>query len=65
VPEDRLRILRAAFDRAIEDPRLLAAARRRGLEIDPTRASELAALAREVMAASPEIVGRIRELLGH
>lgn len=65
VPEERLRILRAAFDRAIEDPRLLADARRRGLEIDPTPAARLAALAQEVMAAPPDIVGRMRQLLGH
>jgi hypothetical protein len=65
VPEERLRILRVAFDRAIEDPRLLADARRRGLEIDPTSAAELAVLAREVMAAPPEIVERMKGLLGH
>ncbi len=65
VSEDRLRILRAAFDRAIEDPQLLADARRRGLEIDPTPAAALAQLARQVMAAPPEIVGRMRHLLGH
>jgi tripartite-type tricarboxylate transporter receptor subunit TctC len=64
VPEDRLRILREAFDKAIDDPLLRADARRRQLEIDPTPAAELAALAREVMGAPPEIVGRIRQLLG-
>lgn len=64
VPEDRLRILRAAFDRAIEDPLLLADARRQGLEIDPTPASGLAELAQEVMATPPEIVGWMKRLLG-
>jgi tripartite-type tricarboxylate transporter receptor subunit TctC len=63
VPDDLLRILRAAFDRAIADPLLLADARRRGLEIDPTPAADLAKLAHEVMSAPPEIVARMRRLL--
>jgi tripartite-type tricarboxylate transporter receptor subunit TctC len=64
VPEDRVRVLRDAFDRAIVDPRLRADAARRKLEIDPTPAAELTALAREVMAAPPEIVEQMKRLLG-
>lgn len=64
VPEDRLRLLREAFDKAIEDPRLRADATRRQLEIDPTPAAEITALAQEVMAAPPEILGRMKWLLG-
>lgn len=64
VPAERLRLLRAAFDRAIEDPDLRADAKRRRLEIDVTPAAELAALAREVMAAPPEIIARMKQLLG-
>jgi tripartite-type tricarboxylate transporter receptor subunit TctC len=64
VPEERVRVLRDAFDRAVADPRLRSDAARRQLEIDPTPAVELGALAREVMAAPPELVERLTRLLG-
>ena len=64
VPADRVRVLRDAFDKAIADPALLAAAEKRRLEIDPTTAQELETLAKEVMATPPDIVERMRKLLG-
>lgn len=64
VPPERLRILREAFDKAIADPQLLADAQKRKLEIDPTRSEELAALAKEVMSASPEIAEKVKQMLG-
>jgi tripartite-type tricarboxylate transporter receptor subunit TctC len=65
VPADRVAILRSAFDRAIKDPTLLAEAERRRLEIDPTGAAELDALAKEVMASPPDVIERMRKLLGN
>jgi tripartite-type tricarboxylate transporter receptor subunit TctC len=64
VPADRLKILRDAFDKVVKDPQLLADAKKRKLEIDPTHSTELAALAKEVMAAPPEVVERMKQLLG-
>ena len=64
VPEDRMKIIREAFNKSLKDPALLAEAEKRRLEIDPTSAEELESLAKEVMAASPEVVGRMQKLLG-
>jgi len=64
VPADRVKILREAFDRTLKDPEFLADAKKRKLEIDPVGGEELAALAREVIAVSPEIAAKVRELLG-
>lgn len=63
VRADRVKILREAFDKAIKDPQFLADAKKRKLEIDPTNSEELSALAKQVMAAPPEVVGRMKELL--
>jgi tripartite-type tricarboxylate transporter receptor subunit TctC len=63
VPADRLKILRDAFDKAVSDPGLLAAAEKRRLEMDPASGAELETLAKEVMSASPEIVERMQKLL--
>ena len=64
VPADRLKILRDAFDKSVKDPALLATAEKRRLEMDPASGSELESLAKEVMAATPEVVQRMEKLLG-
>ena len=64
VPADRVKILRDAFDKTINDPALLAEAEKRRLEIDPTTAQEMEALAKDVMASPPDVVARMRKLLG-
>jgi hypothetical protein len=64
VPADRVKIIREAFNKSLKDPALLAEAEKRRLEIDPTSAEELESLAKEVMAASPEVIARMQKLLG-
>ena len=64
LPADRLKILRDAFDKAVKDPELLAAAEKRRLEMDPETGAEMESLAKEVMAASPDVVQRMQKLLG-
>ena len=64
VPADRIKILRDSFDKTINDPALVAEAEKRRLEIDPTKWDEMESLAKEVMATPPDIVARMRKLLG-
>jgi tripartite-type tricarboxylate transporter receptor subunit TctC len=64
VPADRVKILRDSFDKVIKDPALLAEAEKRRLEIDPTRWDEMESLAKDVMATPPDVVARMRKLLG-
>jgi tripartite-type tricarboxylate transporter receptor subunit TctC len=64
VPVERLKILRDAFNKSVNDPALLAEAEKRRLEMDPSTAEELDALTKEVMAASPDVVQRMQKLLG-
>jgi tripartite-type tricarboxylate transporter receptor subunit TctC len=63
-PPDRLRQLREAFDKTIKDPAYLAEAEKRKLEIDADSGAELEASAKEVLAATPEVVQRMQKLLG-
>jgi tripartite-type tricarboxylate transporter receptor subunit TctC len=63
-PPDRLKILRDAFDKSVNDPALLAQAEKRRLEMDPASGAEIEALAKEVMAATPDVVQRMEKLLG-
>jgi tripartite-type tricarboxylate transporter receptor subunit TctC len=64
VPADRVKILRQAFLKALSDPELLAIAEKQRLEIEPTSGEELETLAKEVMAQPPEIIERMKKLLG-
>jgi tripartite-type tricarboxylate transporter receptor subunit TctC len=64
VPADRVKIIRDAFSKTINDPALLAEAEKRRLDIDPAKGEDLDALAKEVMTAQPEIVERVKKLIG-
>jgi tripartite-type tricarboxylate transporter receptor subunit TctC len=63
-PPDRVKILREAFDKTVVEAAFLAEAERRRLEIDPTQWDEMESLAKDVMATPPDVVGRMRKLLG-
>jgi len=64
VPADRVKIIRDAFSKTINDPALLAEAEKRRLDIDPATGEELDALAKEVMTAPPDVVERVKKLIG-
>lgn len=63
-PADRVKILRDAFDKTVADPEFLAEAKRRRLDIDATKGEELDPLAKEVMTTPPDIVERVKKLIG-
>src|ERR1044072_6369944 len=64
VAADRVKIIRDAFNKTIHDPGLRAEAEKRRLDIDPATGEELDALAKEVMTASPDVVERVKKLIG-
>jgi tripartite-type tricarboxylate transporter receptor subunit TctC len=64
IPADRLKLLRDTFRKTLTDPTFLAEAEKRKLEIDPTWYDEMEALAKDVMATPPDVVARMRKLLG-
>jgi tripartite-type tricarboxylate transporter receptor subunit TctC len=64
VPADRLKIIRDAFNKTVSDPQFLSEAERRRLEIDPSTAEEIDALAKEAMVTPPDVVERMKKVLG-
>jgi tripartite-type tricarboxylate transporter receptor subunit TctC len=64
VPADRVKLFRDAFEKMIKDPAYLAEAEKRKLEIDPIDGQRLQKIAQEVIAASPEVVERMKKLMG-
>jgi tripartite-type tricarboxylate transporter receptor subunit TctC len=63
VPPARIKILREAFLKTMSDPELLAEAKRKNLDITPTTGEELQALAKQVMAQTPDVVARVKTLM--
>jgi tripartite-type tricarboxylate transporter receptor subunit TctC len=63
VPTDKIKILRDAFIKTMNDPELLAEAKRKNFDIAPTPGEELEALAKEVIAQPPEIIERLKTLM--
>jgi tripartite-type tricarboxylate transporter receptor subunit TctC len=63
IPVERLKILRDAFLKTMKDPELLAEAKRKNFDITPSSGEDLEALAKQVMAQTPEVVTRVKTLM--
>jgi len=63
-PGDRVKTLREAFTKTINDRSVIEEAQKKALAIDPTPSEELTALAREVISQPREVVERMRKMLG-
>jgi len=61
---DRLKILRDAWIKTLSDPELLADAKKRNWPVEPVGGEQLSALAKEVVAQPPEVIARLKKLLG-
>jgi hypothetical protein len=64
VPAERVAILRQAFNKMLSDPDFLAEIERRKYELQPVKGEELEAMAKDVIAQPPDVIERMRKLLG-
>jgi tripartite-type tricarboxylate transporter receptor subunit TctC len=62
-PAERVKTIREAFQKVLNDEAALADAKKKQLEIDPSSAEELEQLAKEVTSQQKEIVAKMKELL--
>src|SRR6266508_741762 len=65
IPTERLKVLREAFMKLMVDRAFLADIKKRGLEVEPSTGEELEQLAKEVMAQPPEVIERVKKLMGN
>jgi tripartite-type tricarboxylate transporter receptor subunit TctC len=63
-PADKVKIIREAFAKTLKDEALLADAKASKLDVEPTSAEELDRLAKEVITQPPDIVAKMKQLLG-
>ncbi|HWP60375.1 MAG TPA: tripartite tricarboxylate transporter substrate-binding protein [Candidatus Acidoferrales bacterium] len=63
-PADRLRLLREAFMKMARAPEFLAEAKKRNLEVKPSTGEEIEKIAQAAMAQPPQVVERMKKLMG-
>jgi tripartite-type tricarboxylate transporter receptor subunit TctC len=64
VPPERVKILREAFNKTMEDKEFLAELEKRKFDLDPVPGEELEKIVKDVMSQPPDIVARMKKLLG-
>ena len=61
IPPERVKILREAYVKTMNDPAFLAEAKKRRLEINPTSGEEMDTLIKEVMVQPSEVIERMKK----
>jgi tripartite-type tricarboxylate transporter receptor subunit TctC len=64
-PADRVKILRTAFSKALNDAELLADAKKRRWDLDITTGEELESLTKDIMIQPPEVIDRVKKMMGN
>jgi tripartite-type tricarboxylate transporter receptor subunit TctC len=64
VPEDRVKLLRASFDRMVKDPAFLEQAKKEDLDIQSVSGEELQKIVAEIVATPPKIAARLQDIIG-
>ena len=64
ISPDTLKILRQAFAKVVADAEVKATAEKQELELDPTEGEPLQAIAKEVVTQPPDVIERMKKLLG-
>ena len=64
-PPDRVKILRAAYTKVLNDPKVQDEAKRSRMDIEPTSGEELEGLIKDIFDAPPDIIGRAKKMLAN
>ena len=64
MPADRVKLLRDAHARSMRDAELVAEAKKRKMDMDPSTGEELQALTIDVMSQPPEVIDRAKKIAG-
>ena len=65
MPADLVKILRDAYEKTMKDPQFQAEVKKRNYEFDPVGGEELEKLAKDVTTQPPDIIERLKKVLGN
>jgi tripartite-type tricarboxylate transporter receptor subunit TctC len=63
-PPERIKLLRDAFVKTLNDPEVLAEARKARMDVEPTSGEDLEALVKEIFDSPPDVLDRVKKILG-
>jgi tripartite-type tricarboxylate transporter receptor subunit TctC len=64
-PPDRVKILREAMLKTLKDPEVVAEAKKSRMDVDPTTGEELETLVKEIFDSPPDVLERVKRILGN
>jgi tripartite-type tricarboxylate transporter receptor subunit TctC len=64
-PPERVKILRDAYMKVLNDPKARDEAKKSRMDIEPTSGEELEALAKDIFDAPPEVIARSKKMLAN
>jgi len=64
MPAEVVKTLRDAFNKTMKDPEFLAETKKKRLDIDATTGEEVEALTKEAMSQSPQVIDRLKKMMG-
>src|ERR671919_789819 len=64
-PSERVKILREAYVKTLNDPEVLAEAKKARMDVEPTSGEELESLVREIFDSPPEVLERVKKILAN
>jgi tripartite-type tricarboxylate transporter receptor subunit TctC len=65
IPADRVKLLREAYANTLKDPALIADIKKQEYDFDPGSGEELQALAKTVINQPPQVIERLKKILGN
>jgi tripartite-type tricarboxylate transporter receptor subunit TctC len=65
IPADRVKVLRDAFNATMKDPEFLVDIDKRQFDLDPVPGEELEKTVKDVMSQPPDVIARMKKLLGN
>ena len=63
-PPERVKILRDAYVKTLKDPQALDEAKKSRMDVQPTSGEELESLVKEIFDSPPEVIERVKKILG-
>ena len=65
VSADRIKLLREAYANTVKDPALIANIKKQEYDFDPVAGEELQTLAKIVVNQPPQVIERLKQILGN
>jgi hypothetical protein len=63
-PPDRIKLLRDAFAKTLNDPEVLEEAKKARMDVEPTPGADLESLVKEIFDAPAHVLDRVKKMLG-